>query len=100
MLLRVLPAGEYVLAVERRRYGVAGFDGGGFRRRGIEQPMHVERGGGIDERQCESTDGQCAGDFPDCVRGRQECRSEEHTSELQSLRHLVCRLLLEKKKKQ
>src|SRR5205814_10145317 len=26
-------------------------------------------------------------------------RSEEHTSELQSLRHLVCRLLLEKKNK-
>src|SRR6266508_6811238 len=30
-------------------------------------------------------------------RGR---RSEEHTSELQSRGHLVCRLLLEKKKKQ
>src|SRR6195952_6001689 len=29
----------------------------------------------------------------------QSKRSEEHTSELQSLRHLVCRLLLEKKKK-
>src|SRR5262245_26667032 len=28
-----------------------------------------------------------------------QSRSEEHTSELQSLRHLVCRLLLEKKKK-
>src|SRR5438045_7145460 len=28
-----------------------------------------------------------------------EIRSEEHTSELQSLRHLVCRLLLEKKNK-
>src|SRR5947199_10404966 len=27
-----------------------------------------------------------------------DIRSEEHTSELQSLRHLVCRLLLEKKK--
>src|SRR5947199_6908460 len=27
-------------------------------------------------------------------------RSEEHTSEFQSLRHLVCRLLLEKKKKE
>src|SRR2546425_8661144 len=27
------------------------------------------------------------------------CRSEEHTSELQSLAYLVCRLLLEKKKK-
>src|SRR5258705_6604013 len=29
---------------------------------------------------------------------QQPLRSEEHTSELQSLRHLVCRLLLEKKK--
>src|SRR5205814_7716165 len=32
-------------------------------------------------------------------RLRRRVRSEEHTSELQSLRHLVCRLLLEKKKK-
>src|SRR5258705_3114421 len=32
-------------------------------------------------------------------RRQLEQRSEEHTSELQSLRHLVCRLLLEKKKK-
>src|SRR5690349_22885337 len=30
---------------------------------------------------------------------KQEGRSEEHTSELQSRRDLVCRLLLEKKKK-
>src|SRR2546429_2098413 len=30
---------------------------------------------------------------------RIELRSEEHTSELQSRLHLVCRLLLEKKKK-
>src|SRR5689334_23593850 len=29
---------------------------------------------------------------------RRSCRSEEHTSELQSQFHLVCRLLLEKKK--
>src|SRR5437899_5901736 len=34
---------------------------------------------------------------PEAGRGK-GCRSEEHTSELQSLRHLVCRLLLEKKK--
>src|SRR6266436_10233702 len=33
------------------------------------------------------------------ARGQHE-RSEEHTSELQSRLHLVCRLLLEKKKKQ
>src|SRR5262245_42002911 len=32
------------------------------------------------------------------VRPLTGLRSEEHTSELQSLRHLVCRLLLEKKK--
>src|SRR2546425_4810378 len=31
---------------------------------------------------------------------RSTSRSEEHTSELQSLAYLVCRLLLEKKKKQ
>src|SRR5258708_19115118 len=34
-------------------------------------------------------------DFVECT----EIRSEEHTSELQSPDHLVCRLLLEKKKK-
>src|SRR5258706_8308816 len=32
-------------------------------------------------------------------QGHLEVRSEEHTSELQSLTNLVCRLLLEKKKK-
>src|SRR5258708_22083562 len=32
-------------------------------------------------------------------RNRKRQRSEEHTSELQSPDHLVCRLLLEKKKK-
>src|SRR5687767_15661446 len=33
-------------------------------------------------------------------RRRNDLRSEEHTSELQSLAYLVCRLLLEKKKKE
>src|SRR5262249_61823564 len=32
------------------------------------------------------------------VAAAPDCRSEEHTSELQSLTNLVCRLLLEKKK--
>src|SRR5437016_10492214 len=36
---------------------------------------------------------------PACAR-RPAKRSEEHTSELQSLTNLVCRLLLEKKKRQ
>src|SRR2546422_2136485 len=35
----------------------------------------------------------------DCRYSTQSIRSEEHTSELQSRLHLVCRLLLEKKKK-
>src|SRR2546422_6502631 len=35
-----------------------------------------------------------------CVVLSEQGRSEEHTSELQSRLHLVCRLLLEKKKKQ
>src|SRR2546425_4350437 len=34
-----------------------------------------------------------------CKSGKVLSRSEEHTSELQSLAYLVCRLLLEKKKK-
>src|SRR5258707_10334954 len=40
------------------------------------------------------------GDQPRCsAGGRRIIRSEEHTSELQSRQYLVCRLLLEKKKK-
>src|SRR5436853_4786566 len=45
-------------------------------------------------RSCRSLDRST-----DIARVGAWCRSEEHTSELQSLRHLVCRLLLEKKKK-
>src|SRR2546425_3163807 len=37
-------------------------------------------------------------DVEDVVTRELEVRSEEHTSELQSLAYLVCRLLLEKKK--
>src|SRR2546422_6715630 len=38
-------------------------------------------------------------DLPQPMYPRGAVRSEEHTSELQSRLHLVCRLLLEKKKK-
>src|SRR2546422_3153185 len=40
------------------------------------------------------TEGRCRGSGSVCFT-----RSEEHTSELQSRLHLVCRLLLEKKKR-
>src|SRR5690625_5577614 len=42
-------------------------------------------------------EGMVRGTFAN-VRIKNELRSEEHTSELQSRGHLVCRLLLEKKK--
>src|SRR2546422_5395267 len=44
-------------------------------------------------------EGHGSGGRPAGVRARARARSEEHTSELQSRLHLVCRLLLEKKKK-
>src|SRR2546429_2383295 len=45
--------------------------------------------------------GRMAGQMPlpTMIRMNKQTRSEEHTSELQSRLHLVCRLLLEKKKK-
>src|SRR5689334_23385149 len=61
------------------------------------------------ERSVRPVSGNCAGRKVDLATvtmntpaGRSEnpnVRSEEHTSELQSQFHLVCRLLLEKKKK-
>src|SRR5262245_63645359 len=54
------------------------------------QPGEFARGGA--ERRAHAEFAHPARD----LQGEQ--RSEEHTSELQSLRHLVCRLLLEKKK--
>src|SRR3712207_6907709 len=68
-----------------------------FRRRGALPMAHSEH--------CERS-GQNDVGIPDDARGRslraapgQGGRSEEHTSELQSRQYLVCRLLLEKKKR-
>src|SRR5690625_5612695 len=44
--------------------------------------------------------GICLGMQCAVIEFARNCRSEEHTSELQSRGHLVCRLLLEKKKTQ
>src|SRR5690348_17798759 len=59
--------------------------------------------GGDKQRGRRRTGGQAgdpAGDAETSGDGHDAERSEEHTSELQSPVHLVCRLLLEKKKKQ
>src|SRR5258705_6905228 len=52
-----------------------------------------------DGRTERGKDGKARQSHPERSEGAMIRRSEEHTSELQSLRHLVCRLLLEKKKK-
>src|SRR5207237_8725700 len=41
----------------------------------------------------------CGSKWPDAIQSPAAARSEEHTSELQSHLNLVCRLLLEKKKR-
>src|SRR5690349_23682010 len=52
--------------------------------------------GGADDHRAAAPRG--TDDVPRRVLRRRGLRSEEHTSELQSRRDLVCRLLLEKKK--
>src|SRR5690625_5372817 len=58
------------------------------------------RTSGAAGRRCASRTASGGSRVPDpsSVRGQLQLRSEEHTSELQSRGHLVCRLLLEKKK--
>src|SRR5690606_41797357 len=70
-------------------------------RRRARRPRHRDGGlsrcGGEDLRH-RLARGPCRKALPGASRGRRR-RSEEHTSELQSRENLVCRLLLEKKKK-
>src|SRR5437899_6539006 len=70
-------------------------DGGAGRGQLVSQPSGARGVGAAAARQ-EQVPGAVGGDE---VAGQQRAdRSEEHTSELQSLRHLVSRALLEKKK--
>src|SRR5258707_2369078 len=55
------------------------------------RPDHLDDGGAHDLR--------VGAGAPGAPEHRRRRRSEEHTSELQSRQYLVCRLLLEKKKK-
>src|SRR5262245_64742510 len=63
-------------------------------------PVQAERKGeNQPENRVEAEQRREPEEYPEGIGGCGALRSEEHTSELQSLRHLVCRLLLEKKKK-
>src|SRR3712207_8833942 len=73
---------------------------------GVEHERHVEEALlSIDVRNIRRPEpvGSCDGEVPaDQIFGGDGAfvaRSEEHTSELQSRQYIVCRLLLEKKKK-
>src|SRR3989454_4856147 len=103
-----LPGGDPPLARPRagRRKGVehhASPDRGDRR----ERPQHETVPAARHERALQHEPHQAALPRPDGAHlndarqhfGRTEVRSEEHTSELQSPCNLVCRLLLEKKKK-
>src|SRR3712207_7388295 len=52
-----------------------------------------------EDEQGQGEERAAAGDHVDDGGDEADGRSEEHTSELQSRQYLVCRLLLEKKKK-
>src|SRR5438132_9537837 len=80
--LRSFLIGLFVAGGEERRQR-------GVLREGEHPPLREERGGLLERLQC-------------TIRRETQImeRSEEHTSELQSHSDLVCRLLLEKKKKE
>src|SRR2546425_9668079 len=61
----------------------------GFRGVGCQNASQVNTERGTEDKRAKKGVGE----------SREVVRSEEHTSELQSLAYLVCRLLLEKKKK-
>src|SRR3989449_7810403 len=68
------------------------------RRQGVRDralPRRLRRHVSARERQRAAAGTACGTEVP---VARSALRSEEHTSELQSRLHLVCRLLLEKKK--
>src|SRR2546421_5990640 len=55
-------------------------------------------GSPISQPASASSSRRSCGSYSSLCSGSEKCRSEEHTSELQSRSDLVCRLLLEKKK--
>src|SRR3712207_7268780 len=66
--------------------------------RSVVHPLGVLAGEGGDAGRLGHRGGDA--DHVGPLVGDRDQRSEEHTSELQSRQYLVCRLLLEKKKKQ
>src|SRR3712207_8195679 len=69
-----------------------------FRSEDVEYAAVADGAGGVLVARLGRVDGVAVRGRP-VLAGGDRVRSEEHTSELQSRQYLVCRLLLEKKKK-
>src|SRR5205823_11634086 len=95
-------AGNTILLLELlRRHRVRGPFARNERRRATEHQCHTETSHAGVVHEVPSRPRYIATTVPKRRAGAiesQETRSEEHTSELQSLAYLVCRLVLEKKK--
>src|SRR2546425_2587272 len=94
MTPRRLPAGASAAVAASRLLGAPGSS----RVRSGLIFCHVLPPSAVRKRTCEPKYSTC-GSSGENITGNVHVRSEEHTSELQSLAYLVCRLLLEKKKK-
>src|SRR5947208_7081523 len=83
--IMLVTSGGKVIRLRVNEIRVIGRNTQGVRLIGLDEGEHVASVARLAEREDES-------------ESRDETRSEEHMSELQSPDHLVCRLLLEKKK--
>src|SRR6266508_6255493 len=94
------PIGPRELLTELAEAGYDGVDSGPIGYLGADDLRQAGMGlaGGWVDLRYGDADGFAA-DLPGLRAALEAFRSEEHTSELQSRGHLVCRLLLEKKKK-
>src|SRR5690625_6836200 len=97
MILTIAMNNGIIVSFPTRRSSDLSHCGGGGRTPGPNPPPTA-----ANPASAASSSSDPAGGCCETARGRSgECRrSEEHTSELQSRGHLVCRLLLEKKKKE
>src|SRR2546422_669323 len=96
------PSGQY-LVFTANKFGFANFELFIVDAAGDREPVRITFTEGFDGLPVFSPDGRrlcwTSNRTPDGKSQLFLARSEEHTSELQSRLHLVCRLLLEKKKK-
>src|SRR5690348_17760920 len=105
LMLRARVLEERLITMYRQGDGYFWIGGPGEEAFNVPLGLLVDKGQGLDHDylhlhyRSSGTLLAMGADPIDSLRQMKNTRSEEHTSELQSPVHLVCRLLLEKKKK-